>query len=534
MRRPVNNRFRLYIICVLLWTAGPASLCMGSSRANELQRKAKRYVLNRQWEKAIDMYEQVAAENNQNNYQDDAKFWIGFCQEQLPGNEASAFEKYQNLVDTYPASPWKDDAIVHQIHLAKILYSNDSSRYGQFLRRQLNSDDPKIRDQAALVLGQLKNPEALPVLEKMARGDDEALAGQAWDLLRDYGPYIEEQVNEDTIPWNNGEETESDSDPDSNIVYQQLFDETGIWGDEKIMLNGLFHIVTRKDLMFYLSLKREWDRKEWLRKFWAALDPTPTTVVNEAEAAFQERVRFARANFPKNWHFRRNYYPPWDSRGELYIKFGEPDKREIYGDGWEDWTYQKLRMTFRVADYIPNRSGEGIHLNPVSRYLYRHSLRYQRTHYLQRPQFVYLNQEMEQSQEIKNMVFRLDKAERTGPTVQTLFRFSFDAKNLRYNTEGNVYAGAFRRKWVLFDEDYNRLREDDIIDEVKFMKREDIRESEINGQIRLNLVPGIYLLALRIEDMNSNRLGIFRKKFTIKPKGNVSELSNESSETNNK
>ena len=65
---------------------------------------------------------------------------------------------------------------------------------------------------------------------------------------------------------------------------------------------------------------RAGQREAFLRHFWAIRDPDLVTPVNERLLEHYRRVWHARQNFSK----RRQ---PWDRRGEVYVRFGEPDYR---------------------------------------------------------------------------------------------------------------------------------------------------------------------------------------------------------------
>lgn len=66
------------------------------------------------------------------------------------------------------------------------------------------------------------------------------------------------------------------------------------------------------------------DEKEatW-RQFWAVRDPDPTTALNERLAEHYRRVMYALRNFSDGKE-------PWDTRGEIYIRYGEPDDRQSF------------------------------------------------------------------------------------------------------------------------------------------------------------------------------------------------------------
>jgi GWxTD domain-containing protein len=67
----------------------------------------------------------------------------------------------------------------------------------------------------------------------------------------------------------------------------------------------------------------------WLRRFWTEHDPTPTTPKNEFEDDHRRRVYHAIGLFGSN----RKSGPPWDERGEVYIRYGDPNERRIMQDG---------------------------------------------------------------------------------------------------------------------------------------------------------------------------------------------------------
>lgn len=66
------------------------------------------------------------------------------------------------------------------------------------------------------------------------------------------------------------------------------------------------------------------DRKEdYRRQFWSKRDVEPTTSVNERLVEHYRRVLFTRTNFGE-----RKF--PWDRRGDIYIRYGDPDDRQQF------------------------------------------------------------------------------------------------------------------------------------------------------------------------------------------------------------
>ncbi len=62
------------------------------------------------------------------------------------------------------------------------------------------------------------------------------------------------------------------------------------------------------------------EREAFLKRFWNGRDPDLSTRVNKRLLEHYRRVWYARENFAKVRY-------PWDMRGEVYVRFGEPDHR---------------------------------------------------------------------------------------------------------------------------------------------------------------------------------------------------------------
>ena len=83
------------------------------------------------------------------------------------------------------------------------------------------------------------------------------------------------------------------------------------------------------------------DRDAYLTRFWGDLDPDLTTAANERRLEHYRRVWFARQHFAKRKE-------PWDTRGEVYVRFGEPDHRSR-----SDWmNFQQSVDVHRVKEAL--------------------------------------------------------------------------------------------------------------------------------------------------------------------------------------
>ncbi len=89
---------------------------------------------------------------------------------------------------------------------------------------------------------------------------------------------------------------------------------------------GLRYVLNDHQKMDYLTTPTRKERDEWLIKFWKMNDPTPTTRKNERRLEHEQRVDSALERFysPE--------FPGWDCRGEILIRFGEPDMIQEVSD----------------------------------------------------------------------------------------------------------------------------------------------------------------------------------------------------------
>jgi GWxTD domain-containing protein len=115
----------------------------------------------------------------------------------------------------------------------------------------------------------------------------------------------------------------------------------------------LQYVLTEERQAEYLQVS-EADRAEWMRVVWGALDPTPTTEINERRVEHFRRLAYVQQRFAIDEP------PGWDKRGELLLRYGTPDaRREIPADIIEGlglvppkevWVYYWLGQAYRLED----------------------------------------------------------------------------------------------------------------------------------------------------------------------------------------
>jgi GWxTD domain-containing protein len=96
------------------------------------------------------------------------------------------------------------------------------------------------------------------------------------------------------------------------------------------------YILSVKEDAAYRKLRTPETRREFIEKFWAALDPSPDTALNERRIEFWKRVEEA------THQFHDSVFPGWKTdRGKIYVLLGPPDERHLRERG-EVWAYRAL------------------------------------------------------------------------------------------------------------------------------------------------------------------------------------------------
>jgi GWxTD domain-containing protein len=94
----------------------------------------------------------------------------------------------------------------------------------------------------------------------------------------------------------------------------------GISPEERTLYEDIRLLAYPEELAEYEVAVAGGEEEVFLKRFWAKRDPDLVTPVNERLLEHYRRVWYARQNFSQK-------VQPWDRRGEVYIRFGEPDHR---------------------------------------------------------------------------------------------------------------------------------------------------------------------------------------------------------------
>lgn len=490
----------------------------------------------------------------ESKYEDDALFWIAYSLEMMPDKKNESFMAFARLIEKYPKSTWVDDATIHQIELAENFVMEGNENYRTFLYKELKEDLNDIQFRAAIALGRIGDPRALPVLRKMEADEDYG------PLARDLAAILQitrMSVN-DSSSTQKSEQIEfiykpiipeSEENSDENFMwfstarydqYRSMLKIESNWSEQELMDFGLWHILSTEKFEEFRSLENEYDKKEWQRKYWKRKDPTPTSLENETKEEFIRRVQFARAKFSALWDYSDfKYMPdqflrpdglhaPWDARGELYIKYGEPSARSEHSWKKEVWTYYRYGVDFVVNVHMTNIYGKAIHAGELaSRRLNLYSQSPAGANYSGfldnmrsvdaniQANFIY-NNEMRfkydyKATPIKNIQLNLESAS-AAQQGNLRYHYQIQAGEFKLLSSAEGHNIRYKEVYCIVDEDLRDVARNEVIRNIGKIPGE---EYLVKETIVLNLPTGKYTLYLRLEDQNEKRLGIFSQEFQV-------------------
>ncbi len=292
----------------------------------------------------------------------------------------------------------------------------------------------------------------------------------------------------------------------------------------------------------YAAMADSADREMFWQKFWKEKDPTPTTRDNERYQEHQRRVAYADTFFPQLIHF-------WDDRGKIYIKYGEPDYREVnpmgdalyssdpfagtddintrVGDepvtirrtsgtyGWEKWTYGQLAQTFSflqkdvgyvlVSDLDAAKSGG-----------YQSTIRSLQAIDAPIPTL---------SDTLPSDIYRHDYGQpldfpfvlarfSSGEKSEVWVSYAVPLGKIIYDPASG--RGLLNRSIVIFDENLaESAREESMLTPQKPGDEAEGGESQAVDLVKFILKPGGYNMAISLMDLNSGKTGIYKYRFSV-------------------
>ncbi len=124
----------------------------------------------------------------------------------------------------------------------------------------------------------------------------------------------------------------------------------GLEPEERAVYYDLSLVAIGDELSRFQGAPEE-ERKVLSEGFWAGRDPALATAANERWIEHCRRVAYAREHFGE-------YEFPWDGRGEVYVRYGEPDHVSSSGD----IRFETHPGVLAVKDRLMNQAGGALQL----------------------------------------------------------------------------------------------------------------------------------------------------------------------------
>ncbi len=329
--------------------------------------------------------------------------------------------------------------------------------------------------------------------------------------------------------------------------------------DSRVRLNWEMKAAASEDEFAAYAATPDSLKPDWVRRFWKSKDPTPATPENEFLEEHNRRVEQALKQYGHQGKGR-----PWDDRGEMYIRYGEPDEIEMSDEGFYDPGAPKSGLELRdnpvAAKQAATRRGTGGEVSitgeplfaaSIERWYYsRYGLTFQfqtdlSTGLVEAVPFVSTERgqvetarDFVNSTEIRHEIYQHDYGGEFLPYTFSIARFrgsaalttggparqgpdSWDvAVSLALPLEKLGLAGpdtneiSYLRRLVVFDQDWREAARDStvIVKEVERYRR---KGKLLVEQRTFQIPPGLYTLSVEVRDLITQKVGIYKKPLLL-------------------
>ena len=122
-------------VCLLIVMPIVAMAVNSDGTVQKLYSSAQKHVIDREWDKAIDLYQQLIDDYPDNEMADDARFWVGYCLENKKDNRRMLFLLLINWLKTaLPVHGWMMP-LSTKSQLQRILQGGDKRNIFHFWKK---------------------------------------------------------------------------------------------------------------------------------------------------------------------------------------------------------------------------------------------------------------------------------------------------------------------------------------------------------------------------------------------------------------
>jgi tetratricopeptide (TPR) repeat protein len=175
------------ILAVMLCLSAPviarekASENKNEEKVGDLYKKAKQFIYQKDWLKALEQFRQLEESFPGSKLGDVSLYWSSYSMNQLSQTlenldkiletQEEALSQLETLMRQYPYSKWIDDAKLLRVEIAENLVKKGFSKYKYILNGASKDPDIELKIAALDALLRRDKEKAFPILEKMIRSD---------------------------------------------------------------------------------------------------------------------------------------------------------------------------------------------------------------------------------------------------------------------------------------------------------------------------------------------------------------------------
>jgi hypothetical protein len=153
---------------------------------------------------------------------------------------------------------------------------------------------------------------------------------------------------------------------DKKLLMETIKRKGDTWTEEELLTQALFHIMPSRTFANYVQGNAA-EKLRIYENFIGDIDRQNRSMRRqEIEQELHRRIDIAASTYGEPWRATRsrfdaqewltpdNAFAPWDARGELLVRYGEPTDIYIIGNNIVEWNYAGLRVDFTIHEYKLN------------------------------------------------------------------------------------------------------------------------------------------------------------------------------------
>jgi len=149
------------LLFIFLLTQVSHALDTRDDDANKLYQEAYKLVTDKNWDKAISTFEDLLDKYPDSSWRDDATFWICYANDKKGRKKEMSFECYEDFIRHFDNSKWRDDALQNLAKIAQDLKNDGKPEFLEQVKIMENEMNDELSLAAIRALSSRGNKKSL-------------------------------------------------------------------------------------------------------------------------------------------------------------------------------------------------------------------------------------------------------------------------------------------------------------------------------------------------------------------------------------